>query len=99
MKIKFSKIAQLEYDEIIKYSHDNFGKEKVINFSDSLKQNLKQVKQFSHIFSFFQNTNKRKFMVNPYITVVYNINNELEYVEILSFWFNRSNPEILLQHL
>jgi len=99
MKIKFSKIAQLEYDEIIKYMYDNFGKEKATSFSDSLKQNLKQVKQFPHSFSFFQNTDKRKFMVNPYITVVYNINNESEYVEILSFWFNRSNPEILLQHL
>jgi hypothetical protein len=38
-------------------------------------------------------------MVNPYITVVYNVNEELEYIEILNFWFNRSNPEVLLQHL
>ncbi len=38
MKIKFSKIAQLEYEEIIYYLYDNFGKEKATKFSDLLKQ-------------------------------------------------------------
>ncbi len=38
-------------------------------------------------------------MVNPYITVIYYVNKDLECVEILNFWFNRSNPEVLLQHL
>jgi len=99
MKIKFSRIAQLEYEEIIKYLYDNFGKEKATKFSDLLKQNLKQVKQFPESFSFFQNTDKRKFMVNPYITVIYNVNKDLDCIEILNFWFNRSNPEVLLQHL
>ena len=99
MKIKFSKIAQLEYEEIINYLYDNFGKEKATKFSDLLKQNLKQVKQFPESFSFFQNTDKRKFMVNPYFTVIYNVNKNLECIEILNFWFNRSNPEVLLQHL
>lgn len=99
MKIKFSKIAQLEYEEIINYLYDHFGKEKAINFSETLKQNLKQVKQFPESFSFFQNTDKRKFMVNPYITVIYNVNKDLDCIEILNFWFNRSNPEVLLQYL
>lgn len=99
MKIRFSRIAQLEYDEIIKYLFDNFGKEKAVVFSEALQQNLKQVKKFPHSFSFYHTTDKRKFMVNPCITVVYNVNEEMEYVEILNFWFNRSNPEVLLQHL
>ena len=99
MKIQFSKIAQFEYEEIIYYFYDNFGKEKATKFSDLLKQNLKQVKQFPESFSFFQNTNKRKFMVNPYITVIYNVNKDLDCIEILNFWFNRSNPEVLLKHL
>jgi plasmid stabilization system protein ParE len=99
MKVKFSRIAQLEYDEIIKYLFDTFGKEKATRFSELLKQNLKQAQQFPYSFSFFYNTNKRKFMVNPYITVVYNVDEKLGYIEILNFWFNRSNPEILLKHL
>jgi plasmid stabilization system protein ParE len=99
MKIRFSKIAQLEYKEIINYLFDNFGKEKATKFSDLLKQNLKQVKQFPESFSFFQNTDKRKFMVNPYITVIYNVNKDLVCIEILNFWFNRSNPDVLLKHL
>jgi plasmid stabilization system protein ParE len=99
MKIKFSKIAKLEYEEIMYYLYDNFGKEKATKFSDLLKQNLKQVKQFPESFSFFQNTDKRKFMVNPYIKVIYNVNKDLDCIEILNFWFNRSNPEVLLQHL
>jgi len=99
MKIIFSRIAQLEYNEIIKYLFDNFGKEKAVQFSVSLKQKLEQVRQFPHSISFFHETDKRKFMINPYITVIYSINNEKDYVEILNFWFNRSNPGVLLQHL
>ena len=99
MKIQFSKIAQQEYEEIIHYLYDTFGKDKATKFLDLLKQNLKQVKQFPESFSFFQNTDKLKFMVNPYITVVYNVNKDLDCIEILNFWFNRSNPEVLLQHL
>ena len=63
MKIQFSKIAQLEYEEIIHYLYDTFGKDKATKFLDLLKQNLKQVKQFPESFSFFQNTDKRKFLV------------------------------------
>ncbi len=99
MKIKFSNLAKLEYDEIIRDLYYNFGKEKAVNFSNSLKENLKQVKMFPYSFSLFQNTDKRKFMINSYITVIYNVNDELQSVEILSFWFSRCNPEVLLQHL
>lgn len=99
MRIRFSRIAQLEYDEIIHYLFDAFGKDKAVTFSEALQQNLKQVKQFPQSFSFFQNTDKRKFMVNPFITNIYSINDELGYVEILNFWFNRSDPGVLLKHL
>lgn len=99
MKIKFSNIAKLEFEEIVKHLYDVYGRDKAINFSDLVKQNLKQVVIFSESFSFFQNTENRKFMVTPYISVIYKLNHELEQVEILNFWFNRSNPEVLLKHL
>jgi plasmid stabilization system protein ParE len=99
MKIKFSRIAQLEFEEIIKYLYDYFGRESAVKFSEALKQNLKQVETFPESFSFYHQTENRKFMVNPYITVIYKVNSELDYVEILNFWFNRSNPDVLLQHL
>ncbi len=99
MKIKFSKIAVLEYQEIVKYLYDHFGRESAITFSDSLKQNLNQVGAFPESYSYYFQTDKRKFMVNPHITVIYKVNNDLKYVEILNFWFNRSNPDVLLKHL
>lgn len=99
MKINYSKVSQSEYEEIIAYLYDNFGKESAIKFSEALIQNLKQVAVFPESFSFYQDTTYRKFMVNPYITVIYKINNDLNCVEILNFWFNRSNPKVLLKHL
>jgi plasmid stabilization system protein ParE len=99
MKINYSKVSQSEYEEIIAYLYDNFGRESAIRFSVALIQILKQVALFPESFSFYQETSYRKFMVNPYITVVYQVNNDLNYVEILNFWFNRSNPEVLLKHL
>lgn len=99
MLIKFSKIAQLEFEEIIVYLFDKHGREKAINFSDLVKQNLKQVEIFPESFSFFQETQNRKFMVTPYITVIYKVNHELNQAEILNFWFNRSNPNVLVKHL
>lgn len=99
MKIRFSKLAQPEYNEIILYLFDTFGLENAEKFEIQFQSNLKQLKQFPHSFSNFFETEKRKFMVNPYITVVYNINEEYNYIEILTFWFNRSNPQDLIQNL
>jgi plasmid stabilization system protein ParE len=99
MKINYSKVSQSEYEEIIAYLYENFGRESAVKFSEALIKNLKQVAVFPESFSFYQNTTHRKFMVNPYITVVYKINSDLDTVEILNFWFNRSNPEVLLKHL
>jgi plasmid stabilization system protein ParE len=99
MKIRFSNLAQVEYKEIVIYLFDTFGIEKAEKFEIQFKDNLRQLKQFPYSYSNFFETDKRKFMVNPYITVVYNINEELGYVEILTFWFNRSDPQTLLKHL
>ena len=46
MKIKFSKIAVLEYQEIVKYLYERFGRESAIKFSNALKENLNQVTAF-----------------------------------------------------
>ena len=99
MKIRFSKLAQVEYNEIVIHLFDAFGIEKAEKFELQFKNNLKQLKQFPYSFSHFFETDKRKFMVNPYITVVYNINEELDYIEILTFWLNRSDPQTLLKYL
>lgn len=99
MKIKFSKIAVLEYQEIVKYLYERFGRESAIKFSNALKENLNQVTAFPESYSHYFQTDKRKFMVNPNITVIYKVNDDLKCIEILNFWFNRSNPDVLLKHL
>lgn len=99
MKVRFSKLATLEYREIIFDLADRFGDEKAIEFEKDFEIKRNQLRNFPFSFGTFHETKKRKFMVNPYITVVYNVNEELGYVEILNFWFNRSNPNVLLQHL
>jgi len=99
MKVVFTEVAQEQYNEIIYYLNAGFGKEKAQQFSESLKQNITQVKRFPESCPFFFETNKRKFMVSPFITVIYEVNVAIKRIEILNFWFNRSNPDVLLQHL
>ncbi len=99
MKINFSIIAQEEYKEIIYYLADKFGTEKAIQFETDFKSNLKQLQNFPYSFGGFHKTNKRKFMVNKNITVIFQINESSEAIEILNFWFNRSNPDVIMQHL
>ena len=99
MEVKFSKIAELEFDEIVYYFYQNYGRDKAIKFTEIVRQNLKQIKIWPESFSFFQETNNRKCVITPSITVIYKINAELHQIEILNFWFNRSNPNFLLKHL
>jgi plasmid stabilization system protein ParE len=99
MKVVLTEVAQEQYNEIIYYLNAGFGKEKALQFSESLKQNIIHLKKFPESCPFFFETNKRKFMLSPFITVIYEVNTAMKRIEILNFWFNRSNPEVLLQHL
>jgi plasmid stabilization system protein ParE len=99
MKVRLSKLATLEYREIIFNLADQYGGEKAIQFEIDLEAKREQLRKFPFSFGTFYETKKRKFLVNPYITVIYIVNENLDCVEILNFWFNRSNPEVLLKHL
>jgi len=99
MKITYSLVAQEEYIEVMYYLADKFGEEKAIKFEEDFLSNLKQLQNFPSSFGSFYKTNKRKFMVNRNVTVIFQINEITETVEILNFWLNRSDPEVLLQHL
>lgn len=99
MKVRLSKLAVLEYREIIFELANQYGVAKAVEFEKHFEIKRNQLRKFPFSFGTFYETKERKFMVNPYITVIYNINEELECVEILNFWFNRSNPEVLLKHL
>lgn len=99
MKLIFSDIAKLEYEEIVFYLNDKFNKQASSKFISQLQSQLKLVKLFPESFSFFFDTQKRKFMVNPNVTVIYKINETDNRIEILNFWFNKSKPELILQHL
>ena len=99
MKVFYSRIAQEQYNEIVYYLNDRFGKNQAKQFSEIFRLRLQQIKTFPESGSFFFDTHHRKMMINPYITLIYNINTETNTLEILTFWFNRSNPEVVLQHL
>lgn len=99
MKLIFSDIAKLEYVEIVYYLNDKYNKQIATKFIFQLQSQLKSVKQFPESFSFFFDTQNRKFMVNPNLTVIYKINETENRIEILNFWFNKSKPDIILKHL
>jgi plasmid stabilization system protein ParE len=99
MKINYSLVAQEEYIEILYYLADKFGEQKAIKFEEDFVSNLEQLQKFPESFGGFYETNKRKFMINKNISVIYKINEISKTIEILNFWFNRSNPEVVLQHL
>jgi plasmid stabilization system protein ParE len=99
MEITFSIVAQEEYIEILYYLSDKFGDDMAIKFELDIVSNLEQLQKFPHSFAVFYETDKRKFMVTKNISVIYKINELTETIEILNFWFNRANPEVLLKHL
>jgi plasmid stabilization system protein ParE len=99
MNIAYSLVAQEEYIEVLYYLADKFGEEKAIKFELDFVSNLEQLQKFPHSFGGFYETDKRKFMVNKNISVIYRINEITATIEILNFWFNSSSPEVLLQHL
>ena len=99
MKLIFSAVAQEEYNEIIIFLHSKFGTEHAKRFSETLKNKLQQIKTFPESCPHFFDTRKRKFLVNAYTTVIYDFDKDLNRIEILNFWFNRLNPESVLQHL
>jgi hypothetical protein len=99
MKVRLSKLATLEYREIIFNLADQYGDDKAMQFEIDFEAKRNQLRKFPFSFGTIFETKKRKFMVNPYITVIYIVNEDLKCIEILNFWFNRSNPEVLLQHL
>ncbi len=99
MEINYSLISQEEYVEILFYLADKYGEHAAIKFEEDFVSNLEQLKNFPESFGSFYETNKRKFMVNQNVTVIYRINETCNTIEILNFWFNRSNPNVLLKHL
>lgn len=99
MKINYLLVAQEEYIEVMYYLADNFGEEKAIQFEEDFLSNLEQLQNFPSTFGGFYKTNKRKFMVNRNVTVIFQVDEVTEVVEILNFWFNRCNPDVLLNHL
>lgn len=99
MKLIFSAVAQDEYNEIIIFLYSKFGTNHAKRFSETFKNKLQQIKTFPESCPYFYDTKKRKFMVNAYTTVIYEFNKDLNRIEILNFWFNRSNTEAMLQHL
>lgn len=99
MKIIFSDIAKLEYEEIVFLLNEKYGKQVAVKFINQLKAQLKILKHFPESFSYYFDTNYRKFMVASHITVIYKINEIENRIEILNFWFNRTSPELVLHHL
>ena len=99
MKLIFSDIAKLEYEDIVFYLNDKFGKPLASKFISQLQSQLKLVKQFPESSPLFFDTQNRKFMVNANVTVIYKINQYENRIEILNFWYNKSNPETILNHL
>jgi plasmid stabilization system protein ParE len=85
MKLIFSDIAKLEYEEIVYYINDKFNKHAASKFNSQLQSQLKLVKLFPESFSLFFDTQNRKFMVNPNVTVIYKINEAENRIEILNF--------------
>jgi plasmid stabilization system protein ParE len=99
MKLIFSDIAKLEYEEIVYFLNNKYNKQIAAKFIAQLQSQLKLIKQFPESLPFFFDTTYRKCMINANITVIYKINDAKNRIEILNFWFNKSKPEIILKHL
>lgn len=99
MKINYSLVAQEECIEVVYYLADKFGEDKAIKIEEDFLSNLEPLQNFPSSFGGFYTTNEPKFMVNRNVTVIFQVDEGAEVVEILNFWFNRSNPDSILKQL
>jgi len=99
MRVVRTRIARAEYEDIVLYLFEKFGIEFAMKFEESFKYKKEQLKKHPKSFGSFHETDKRKFLINPYITAIYGIDDANELIRIYSFWFNRKNPEDLLKYL
>jgi plasmid stabilization system protein ParE len=99
MKINYSKVAQEEYFEVLYFLADKFGADTALKFENDFLGHITQLENYPESYGSFYNTDKRKFMVNKNVTVVFQINHQNKTVEILNFWYNRGNPNVFLKHL
>ncbi|MDR3273608.1 MAG: type II toxin-antitoxin system RelE/ParE family toxin [Flavobacteriaceae bacterium] len=96
-RLIFSSRADQDYYEIVHYLDENFGIEKAVSFEKSLREKLLLIKTQPFAFGFFFDTDCRKCLINPYITMLYRITETR--IEIIAFWFNRADPDKIKEFL
>ena len=99
MKIVYTEIADQQLDDILLYLYNKFGYEKAESFENRLKKIEKLLSEHPKTMASFYDTGTRKILVNPFITLIYEINEKEKIIYFLTFWFNRNNPEDVLKYL
>lgn len=94
--IYWSNRAEENYDDILKYLKKNWHFRIKDKFAKDVSATIKAIEQFPRIYpKFGDDENLRKAVINPHVSLFYEIISDDE-VEIICLWNNRRNPDDLI---
>jgi plasmid stabilization system protein ParE len=92
--IIISSRASKEYEEIVQYITDNFGKIKAMDVEEKYGRVVNQIAKNPLLFSVFNlKKNIRKCVLSPQTTLYYSVADT--HIELISFRNNFKNPKTL----
>jgi plasmid stabilization system protein ParE len=96
IEIKWTKEAQLSFDEVFEFLLNQWNIKIAKRFVLLVNEKVVDIVAFPNQYLMHDNNeNIRKVIVHPHITLFYrNLDNE-NIIEILLFWDNRQNPKHL----
>lgn len=93
--IYWSAKAEENYDDILEDLGRNWSSKIQDRFAEDVRSTIKAMERFPRIYPTFRDDEKlRKAVVNPHISLFYEIINDDE-IEIICLWHNRRNPDDL----
>jgi len=92
-EIQWSSVAEKDYDSVLQYLFDNFGKSTVEDFQKKLEHTLNIILQNPFAFRFYKRKNIRKCVFNSQLSIYYLIEKD-ETIFLLSL-FGKQNPSTL----
>ncbi|MCU0441439.1 MAG: hypothetical protein MUE96_03500 [Bacteroidia bacterium] len=82
------------YDKIIEYLNDNWYESDIFNFLEKTNEILSLLERSPYLFRFSKKQNVFEVIISKHNLLIYEINESLKQVYLLTFIDTRSNPKL-----
>ena len=81
------------FDGVIDYLNENWTEKEIENFVTITENTIRHISQNPYLFKGSEKDNLREAFVTKNNILLYQINESLKSVELLTFWDTRQNPK------